>query len=140
MAHIDVFKGWAETIRPDIDAFEAVMIRENRERGYFVSFDFSEDAERECQAFRQRSGRIINQRAQRAPSLSSLPLPRKDRAGIERRRSDRPIAEPRSCEAPLTDRRLVPSPRVPGLPQHHLYQRLCEPRRRAQAGCCYSHR
>jgi hypothetical protein len=45
--------------RPDIDAFEAVMMRENRDRGYFVSFDFSEDAERECEAFRQRSGRII---------------------------------------------------------------------------------
>ncbi len=45
--------------RPDIDAFEAVMMRENRERGYFVSFDFSSDALKECEAFRQRSGRII---------------------------------------------------------------------------------
>ncbi len=25
MAHIDVFKGWAETIRPDIDAFKALL-------------------------------------------------------------------------------------------------------------------
>ena len=30
--------------RPDIDALEAVMTRENRTKGFFVSFDFSSDA------------------------------------------------------------------------------------------------
>jgi hypothetical protein len=45
--------------RPDIDQFEAVMERENRQRGFFVAFDFSSDAERECAAYHKRSGRII---------------------------------------------------------------------------------
>src|SRR5450432_4144970 len=30
--------------RPDVDAFEAVMIREERRLGYFVGFDFTGDA------------------------------------------------------------------------------------------------
>ena len=30
--------------RPDIDAFEAVMTREDRKKGFFVSFDYSDDA------------------------------------------------------------------------------------------------
>ncbi len=40
--------------RPDIDAFEAVMEREGeggRQRGFFVSFGYSRDAEQECAAF-----------------------------------------------------------------------------------------
>ncbi len=45
--------------RPDIDAFEAVMAREDRERGFFVSFDYSTDAEQECAAFHKKTGRII---------------------------------------------------------------------------------
>ena len=45
--------------RPDIDQFEAVMERENRQRGSFVSFGYSSDAERECTAFHKRTGRII---------------------------------------------------------------------------------
>lgn len=45
--------------RPDIDAFEAVMERENRPRGFFVSFGYTSDAERECVAFHKRTGRII---------------------------------------------------------------------------------
>ena len=45
--------------RPDIDQFEAVMEREDRQRGFFVSFDFSSDAHHECNAFHKRSGRII---------------------------------------------------------------------------------
>lgn len=48
--------------RPDIDAFEAVMEREGqggRQRGFFVSFGFSKDAEQECAAFFKRTGRII---------------------------------------------------------------------------------
>jgi hypothetical protein len=48
--------------RPDIDAFEAVMLREGeggRQRGFFVAFSFSRDAEQECAAFHKRTGRII---------------------------------------------------------------------------------
>lgn len=45
--------------RPDIDSFEAAMMRENRKKGFFVSFDFSEDAERECDAFFRRTGKVI---------------------------------------------------------------------------------
>ena len=45
--------------RPDIDQFEAVMEREDRQRGFFVSFGFSSDAERECTGFQRRTGRII---------------------------------------------------------------------------------
>jgi len=53
--------------RPDIDAFEAVMEREGpgagdkpgRQRGFFVAFGYSSDAERECAAFHKRTGRII---------------------------------------------------------------------------------
>jgi DNA modification methylase len=45
--------------RPDIDSFEAVMMREERQRGFFVAFDFSSDAEQECAAFHKRTGRII---------------------------------------------------------------------------------
>lgn len=33
--------------RPDIDAFETVMRRAARTKGFFVSFDYSEDAERD---------------------------------------------------------------------------------------------
>ena len=32
MAHIDVFKGWAESIRQDIDAFKALLESENADR------------------------------------------------------------------------------------------------------------
>jgi hypothetical protein len=45
--------------RPDIDSFEAVMERENRQRGFFVSFGYSADAEREAAAFYKRTGRWI---------------------------------------------------------------------------------
>jgi len=45
--------------RPDIDAFEAVMMREDRTQGFFVSFDFSSDAMREIQAFLKKTGKII---------------------------------------------------------------------------------
>jgi len=33
-----------QAVRPDIDAFEAMMMRENCEKGFFVSFDYSLDA------------------------------------------------------------------------------------------------
>jgi DNA modification methylase len=45
--------------RPDIDAFEAAMMRENRQKGFFVSFEFSSDALREVDAFFRREHRII---------------------------------------------------------------------------------
>lgn len=45
--------------RPDIDAFEAVMERENRQKGFFVAFDYSQDALREIDAYFRRSHRFI---------------------------------------------------------------------------------
>jgi DNA methylase len=45
--------------RPDIDMFEAAMMRENRTKGFFVSFEFSSDALREIDAFFRREHRII---------------------------------------------------------------------------------
>lgn len=45
--------------RPDVDAFEAAMMREDRERGFFVAFDYSSDAEQECANFHKRTGKII---------------------------------------------------------------------------------
>ena len=45
--------------RPDIDAFEAVMMRENRTKGFFVSFDFTHDAMTEIDAFFRREHRVI---------------------------------------------------------------------------------
>jgi DNA modification methylase len=45
--------------RPDIDAFEAVMMREDRTKGFFVSFDYSGDAMSEIQAFFKKTGKSI---------------------------------------------------------------------------------
>ena len=45
--------------RPDIDSFEAMMMREDVERGFFVSFDYSSDALTEIQAFFKRSHKVI---------------------------------------------------------------------------------
>jgi len=45
--------------RPEIDAFEAVLIREKRTKGYFVAFGYSEDAMREIDAFFRREHRSI---------------------------------------------------------------------------------
>ena len=45
--------------RPDIDAFEAMMARSDRAKGFFVSFDYSRDALAEIDAFFRKSGRII---------------------------------------------------------------------------------
>ena len=45
--------------RPDIDSFEAVMIRERRTLGYFVGFDFSKDALEEIDGFQKRQGLTI---------------------------------------------------------------------------------
>jgi site-specific DNA-methyltransferase (adenine-specific) len=45
--------------RPDIDSFEAVMTREDRRKGFFISFDFTSDALREIDAFFRKSGKVI---------------------------------------------------------------------------------
>ncbi len=45
--------------RPDIDAFEAAMMREDRQKGFFVAFDYTGDALTEIQAFFRRSGKVI---------------------------------------------------------------------------------
>ncbi len=45
--------------RPDIDSFEAAMMREDRTKGFFVSFDFSSDAMSEIQAFFKKTGKTI---------------------------------------------------------------------------------
>jgi DNA modification methylase len=49
----------AKVGRPDIDAFEAVLIREERKLGYFVGFDFTGDAMFEIDRFRRKEGREI---------------------------------------------------------------------------------
>jgi DNA modification methylase len=45
--------------RPDIDAFEAAMIRAERKKGFFISFDFTGDALAEIQRFFKQTGYII---------------------------------------------------------------------------------
>ncbi len=45
--------------RPDIDAFEAVMMREDRVKGFFVSFDYTSDAISEINAFFRKTGKVI---------------------------------------------------------------------------------
>ncbi|MGA2280104.1 MAG: DNA methyltransferase [Verrucomicrobiota bacterium] len=45
--------------RPDIDSFEAMMMRENCEKGFFVSFDYSSDALQEIESFFKRSHKVI---------------------------------------------------------------------------------
>ena len=44
---------------PDIDAFEAMMIREERAKGFFVAFGYLEDALREVGAFFRKTGKSI---------------------------------------------------------------------------------
>ena len=48
-----------KTGRPDIDSFEAVMMREECNIGFFVSFDFTADAYAEIGAFFKRTGKTI---------------------------------------------------------------------------------
>ena len=45
--------------RPDIDSFEAVMMREERNKGFFVSFDYTSDALTEIDRFFRKSGKVI---------------------------------------------------------------------------------
>lgn len=52
-------KQTAKVGRPDIDSFEAVMMREERMLGYFVGFEFTGDALFEIDRFRRKEGREI---------------------------------------------------------------------------------
>ena len=45
--------------RPDIDAFETAMRRSRREKGFFVSFDYTEDALREIDRFFKADHAVI---------------------------------------------------------------------------------
>lgn len=45
--------------RPDIDSFEAVLVRADRLKGFFVSFDFTSDALQEIRRFHKQTGRVI---------------------------------------------------------------------------------
>ena len=45
--------------RPDIDAFETAMQRAERKKGFFVSFDYTSDAEREIGRFFKQTGNVI---------------------------------------------------------------------------------
>jgi hypothetical protein len=42
--------------RPDIDSFEAMMAKFDRKIGFFVSFDYTRDAEIEARAFQRKTG------------------------------------------------------------------------------------
>ncbi len=53
------FKPVDKVGRPDIDQFEAVMEREDREFRFSIAFGYSSDAQREASAFHKRTGRII---------------------------------------------------------------------------------
>lgn len=65
--HLDFMDAWYpvqvkqkdKVGRPDIDAFEAMMARSDRTKGFFVSFDYSRDALTEIDAFFRKSGKII---------------------------------------------------------------------------------
>jgi DNA modification methylase len=45
--------------RPDIDSFEAMMVREDRRKGFYVSFDYTSDAMLEIDGFFRREHRVI---------------------------------------------------------------------------------
>lgn len=45
--------------RPDIDAFQAVLMREDCTKGFFVAFGYTGDAETEASAFFKRTGKVI---------------------------------------------------------------------------------
>lgn len=65
--HLDFMDAWYpvqvkqkdKVGRPDIDAFEAMMARSDRTKGFFVSFDYTGDALQEIDAFFRKSRRVI---------------------------------------------------------------------------------
>ena len=80
--------------RPDIDAFEAVMEREGeggRQRGFFVSFGYTRDAEQECAAFHKVDGEDhqaahrSGDSGRRARAEDVTPVPCAARAGNDER-------------------------------------------------------
>jgi len=52
-------KQTAKTGRPDIDAFEAMLHREECAKGFFVSFDYTGDALTEISRFFKQTGKVI---------------------------------------------------------------------------------
>lgn len=42
-----------------LDVFEAVLMRENRQEGFIISFDFTSDAETEMSRFLKKTGKVI---------------------------------------------------------------------------------
>lgn len=65
--HLDFMDAWypiqvkqkEKAGRPDIDQFQAVMMREDRPKGFFVSFGYTADAMGEVEAFFKRTGKVI---------------------------------------------------------------------------------
>ena len=45
--------------RPLIDQFAHAMERENRQRGFYVAFGYTQDAFAECTRYQKQTGRII---------------------------------------------------------------------------------
>jgi hypothetical protein len=45
--------------RPDIDNFESAMLREERIKGFFVSFDYTSDAMTEIGRYFRQTGNVI---------------------------------------------------------------------------------
>jgi hypothetical protein len=45
--------------RPDIDSFEAAMMRNDRQKGFFIGFDFTSDALTEINAFFKKQHKVI---------------------------------------------------------------------------------
>jgi len=44
--------------RPDIDAFEAMLAREERKKGFFVAFDYTQDALTEVDRFLRQTSTV----------------------------------------------------------------------------------
>jgi len=42
-----------------LDVFEAVLMRENRQEGFIISFDFTSDAETEMSRFLKKTRKVI---------------------------------------------------------------------------------
>jgi hypothetical protein len=45
--------------RPDIDSLEAVLVRVNQNKGFFVAFDYSRDSLTEIDGFFRNTGKVI---------------------------------------------------------------------------------
>ena len=56
---IAIYPSGGKIIRLDVDRFEAVITRENRQRGFSVAFGYTADAVPESAALHKKRGRII---------------------------------------------------------------------------------